>query len=385
MNRRTTLIYSIIQMFFWSGWAALLGFSSTFLLSVGLSSLKVGILMGCCSLASALLQPLLAGAVDRAGTASLKRVIPALSFLSIGFGIFLLRFSVKPMTAGILFGICAGIIQLMSPFLNAMASSAEGTDFGIARGIGSAGYALVFPFIGQLCEKWSTNAVIIAAILGFAGTAVFTLFFPAADRPHTETRAGQENGSFAAQHPAFMVTLSGVLLLYISHVLLGNYGYQIVLSKGGNSIAFGNGGSIAACAELPVMFLFALLLKKKPASFWVRITGFSFFLKAAVILLTKGISAYYAAMLFQLTGWGLIQVASVYYVNEAIEPENAVRGQSMFTSALAMATVIGSFAGGWLIDTFSVHTMIAVAAAAAGIGACIVFLSLKSSKEAGHE
>ena len=55
MNRRTTLIYSIIQMFFWSGWAALLGFSSTFLLSVGLSSLKVGILMGCCSLASALL------------------------------------------------------------------------------------------------------------------------------------------------------------------------------------------------------------------------------------------------------------------------------------------------------------------------------------------
>ena len=377
MNRRTTWIYSIIQMFFWSGWAALLGFSSTFLLSADLSSLMIGIVMGCCSLASALLQPILAGAVDRAGTANLKKVIPALSFLSIGSGIALLCLPAKPLTAGILFGICAGIIQLMSPLLNAMASSAEGTDFGIARGIGSAGYALVFPFIGQFCEKWSTHAVIIAAVIALTGVSFFTLFFPAADHPHGNNET-MDTGSFLKEHPSFMAALAGVLLLYISHVLLGNYGYQIVLSIGGTSISFGNAGSIAACAELPVMFLFARLLKKKPASFWVRITGISFFMKACTILLAKGMPVYYAAMLFQLTGWGLIQVASVYYVDEAIEAENAVKGQSLFTSALAIATVIGSFAGGWLIDKLSVHALIAAAAAAAGIGAAIVFLSMKT-------
>ena len=175
-----------------------------------------------------------------------------------------------------------------------------------------------------------------------------------------------------------MITLAGVLLLYISHVLLGNYGYQIVLSKGGTSVNFGTGGTLAAIAELPVMFLFGVLLKRKPASFWVRITGFSFFLKACLILLSSRMSGYYAAMAFQLTGWGMIQVASVYYVNEVIAEEDAAKGQSMFTSALALATVIGSFAGGWLIDTFSVHALLMAAACIAGTGALIVFFSMKA-------
>ena len=376
MPHRSTLIYSCIQAFFWMAWAALLGFSSTYLLSSGLTSFDTGLLMGFCSLLSAVFQPVLAGFIDRKGFFLLKPVIILLSALSAVLCGILPFLALSPLVTGILFSTAAGLLQLSSPLLNTLASTVEGTDFGIARGIGSLGYAIIFYIIGWLCDIWSHQTVVLAAAISFTGVILTTAAFRSSHSAETGNQPSSQ-GSFPARYRSFMITLAGVLLLYISHVYLGNYGYQIVLSKSGNSVNFGTGGTLAAIAELPVMFLFGSLLKKKPASFWVRITGFSFFLKAAVIFLSVRITGYYAAMAFQLTGWGMIQVASVYYVNEVIPAEDAAKGQSMFTSALALATVFGSFTGGWLIDTFSVRVLVMTAVCFAAAGALIVFFSMK--------
>ena len=54
MKNRATLIYSLLQACFWSAWAAMFGYASAYLLAAGLSSFRIGIVMGICSLASAL-------------------------------------------------------------------------------------------------------------------------------------------------------------------------------------------------------------------------------------------------------------------------------------------------------------------------------------------
>ena len=377
--KRPTILYSLLQSFFWSVWAALFGFSSTYLLAAGLSSFRIGIVMGVCSLVSAVLQPVLAGWMDRTAHRYLKAGIVLFSLVSIAVCFVMLFWQVMP---GILFGLCAGLLQMMAPLVNALAADNPDTDFGISRGIGSLGYAVVFPLIGIFTARWKADAAVAAAAAGFAGTILMTCLFPVTRTAgNTVSAAPQHSSSFVRRYRSFMLVLAGVLLLYISHVFLGNYGYQIVQHKGGDSVAYGNGGSIAALFELPTMFLFARLLRFRPASFWVRITGISFFLKALTIFLAHGMGGYYAAMAFQLSGWGMIQVASVYYVNEVIAPEDTVRGQSLFTSALALATVIGSFAGGWLLDRFSVPALTGTAALLAAIGAVIVFLCMRTDHD----
>lgn len=377
--KRPTILYSLLQAFFWTAWAALFGFSSTYLLAAGLTSFRIGIVMGVCSLVSAVLQPVLAGWMDRTAHRYLKAGIVLFSLVSIAVCFVMLFWQVMP---GILFGLCAGLLQMMAPLVNALAADNPDTDFGISRGIGSLGYAVVFPLIGIFTARWKADAAVAAAAAGFAGTILMTCLFPVTrTAANTVSAAPQESSSFVRRYRSFMLVLAGVLLLYISHVFLGNYGYQIVLHKGGDSVAYGNGGSIAALFELPTMFLFARLLRFRPASFWVRITGISFFLKALTIFLAHGMGGYYAAMAFQLSGWGMIQVASVYYVNEVIAPEDTVRGQSLFTSALALATVIGSFAGGWLLDRFSVPALTGTAALLAAIGAVIVFLCMRTDHD----
>ena len=377
--KRPTILYSLLQAFFWTAWAALFGFSSTYLLAAGLSSFRIGIVMGICSLVSAVLQPVLAGWMDRTAHRYLKTGIVLFSLVSIAVCFVMLFWQVMP---GILFGLCAGLLQMMAPLVNALAADNPDTDFGISRGIGSLGYAVVFPLIGIFTARWKADTAVATAAAGFAGTILMTCLFPVTRTAANTVSAGpQDSSSFVRRYRSFMLVLAGVLLLYISHVFLGNYGYQIVLHKGGDSVAYGNGGSIAALFELPTMFLFARLLRFRPASFFVRITGFSFFLKALIIFLAHGMGGYYAAMAFQLSGWGMIQVASVYYVNEVIAPEDTVRGQSLFTSALALATVIGSFAGGWLLDRFSVSALTGAAVLLAAVGAVIVFLCMRTDHD----
>ena len=253
--KRPTILYSLLQAFFWSAWAALFGFSSTYLLAAGLSSFRIGIIMGICSLVSAVLQPVLAGWMDRTAHRYLKTGIVLFSLVSIAVCFVMLVWQVMP---GILFGLCAGLLQMMAPLVNALAADNPDTDFGISRGIGSLGYAVVFPLIGIFTARWKADAAVAAAAAGFAGTILMTCLFPVTRTAANTVSSGpQDSSSFVRRYRSFMLVLAGVLLLYISHVFLGNYGYQIVLHKGGDSVAYGNGGSIAALFELPTMFLFA--------------------------------------------------------------------------------------------------------------------------------
>ncbi len=377
MNRRLTAVYSAVQIFFWMMWAALMGFSSTYLLDAGLSSTAIGAVIAVCSLVSAVVQPALASLIDRRGEKLLRTSIGVMCGLITAVSLILFRGGFGPAVTGVLFGICAGLMQIILPLLNSMAAGSTETDFGIARGLGSLGYALIFPVIGWLCEAWNTGAVVLVSAFCAAGVVLSAGHYPVRMAVHRE-----QNGSKPVfrSYRTFFITLTGVFFLYVCHVLLGNYGYQIVLSKGGNAVSYGNVGSIAAAAELPTMFLFTFLLKKRPASFWVKISGISFFLKALGAIIVRTVPAYYAVQIFQLTGWAMIQVASVYYVRDIMREEDRVKGQAFFTSALTLATVIGSLCGGWLIDTYSVRALIIAAMITGAAGALTVFLSVRSGK-----
>lgn len=366
-------------------WAALMGFSSTYLLGVGLTSGQIGIIIALCGLVSAVLQPVLAGIIDRAGGNSLKKYTIGLLcfciFLSVGM-IFIPGHSTW--IKGILFGLSIAILQTLSPLMNALAAKNRKTNFGVARGVGSVAYAVIFPLLGLLVAQWNVNAVPTAVIVTFAcmGIAVLAYSIDAETDVQSEQKATDTRmQNFYKRYPRFLIMLIGVWLLYISHVLLMNFGYQIILTKGGDSVSWGTTGSIAAIMELPTMFLFAWFLKAKPSSFWVRISGISFFLQAIGALIIPNVFGYYCNQIFQLLGWAVIQVASVYYIREVISPEDAVKGQSSFTTVYTMATVIASAIGGMLIDYWGVSAMIFAAILTSGAGTAILLITVQKTEQ----
>ncbi len=149
----------------------------------------------------------------------------------------------------------------------------------------------------------------------------------------------------------------------MSHSLINSFNYQIAMAKGGGSGEMGNAMTISAVSELPTMFLFGYLLKKKSSVFWFRLSGLFFVLKSIGTFLAFNIPTYYAVQPFQMFGWALINVACVYYVDGIMEPQDSIKGQAYMAMTITAGNVMSSLFGGWLID-------------AAGVGAMLICASL---------
>lgn len=133
--------------------------------------------------------------------------------------------------------------------------------------------------------------------------------------------------------------------------------------------------ALAAILELPTMFLFSKMLKKVRCDIWFRISGIFFMLKILGTLLAPSIPVFYAVQIFQMFGWALITVSSVYYVNAIMKKEDAIKGQAYITMTYTFGSVLGSLSGGILIDSLGVKVMPAFGTAAAFIGMIIVLFA----------
>ena len=58
--------------------------------------------------------------------------------------------------------------------------------------------------------------------------------------------------------------------------------------------------------------------------------------------LCTGVGSFYAVQLIQMLAWAVIAVASVYYINAVMEPEDAVKGQALYTMAYTLGSVLGA-------------------------------------------
>ena len=95
-------------------------------------------------------------------------------------------------------------------------------------------------------------------------------------------------------------------------------------------------------------------------------------LKALGTLLAPNMPVFYLVQLFQPLGWGLMTVASVYFVNHLMQEQDRIKGQAYMTMSLSAATIIGSLGGGWMIDAFGVDGMLIAAVICGALGTVIV-------------
>lgn len=375
---RLTASYGAIQFFFWFVYGTALAFASPYLLDCGLSNTEIGLISAAACALSVLLQPAVSAYADREKSPSIKTFLLIAGGGMMVFGLFLtLVYGKGGLLNGLLLGCAILLVQMALPFTNALATETinqgKRLDFSFARAFGSIGYAVMSVTIGRLIAWKGTAVEPWALILTSACFFLSVMLFPfAKGRKEEHEKAKDSATAFLGRYPAFAVTLAGCVLIYISHVVINNFTYQIVVPRGGASEHMGTALALAGLLEVLAMFFFSALTRWKDSGFWFRLSGVFFTLKALGTLLAPNMTVFYLVQLFQPLGWGLMTVASVYVVNDLMREQDRIKGQAYMTMSLSAATIIGSLGGGWMIDAFGVDGMLIAAVVCGALGTAIV-------------
>lgn len=384
--------YALIQSFYWMSFCVIFAYASVYLLDKGLSNTAIGLVIGISGSVSALLQPWVGGLADGSDKASLKGIILLIGGLMMVLGICLLAVSQNRVLTVVCYGAQVTLLQVLTPLIYALGmgciNRGEQLNFGLARGIGSLAYAVVSFAAGFLVASMGV-AVIPLSIVGIYGVLmVVVLFFryresgtgagTAAGLKQPGTAKGDEKKqSFFKRYHRFSMLLAGGILVFVSHNMINNFAFQIMESKGGGSSAMGIAIALAAASELPVMFVFAWLVKVVSCDKWLKLSGLFFFIKAAATLLVTDVKGMYLIQGLQMFGFALFVVASVYYVNAIMEEQDQVKGQAFMTMTNTLGAVLGSAVGGVLIDGLGIKALLMVSVAAGAAGMVLMGVSAK--------
>lgn len=393
MKKHLSVRYGTIQGCYWMGSSALMGYASVYLLEKGFTNTQIGLLTAVGCILSAILQPALASYADRPESPSVRTMLLGTNLVQLVLVILLAVTAGSSSMVGrtLLYGASITLLMLMIPFVNSLGMETirqgEELDYGIGRGMGSVAYAAASWMLGRLTASFGANVIPIWAIVLTVLFLICVFTFPfQKDRKKTEAEKEKTGAAspvdFLKRYPSFAVVLLGCVLIFTSHNLINSFNYQIAMAKGGGSGEMGNAMTISAVSELPTMFLFGYLLKKKSSVFWFRISGLFFALKCVGTFLAFNIPTYYAVQPFQMLGWALINVACVYYVDGIMEPQDSIKGQAYMAMTITVGNVLSSLVGGWLIDAAGVGAMLICASLAAFIGWLIVCMGSKETKTA---
>ena len=171
-NRGVTGAYSVVQGFFWMSFAAVMGFSSVYLLGCGLTSSQVGLVLAVSGIGAFIIQPVLAGYADQPRALSLKWIVLILCGLAFLMSVLLFAvYQKSTLLTGVFYGCCAVFLQLLMPFINSLGTEviSQGIrlNWGLARGIGSVAYAMLSYVMGILTARAGIIAVPAGIMAGY--------------------------------------------------------------------------------------------------------------------------------------------------------------------------------------------------------------------------
>lgn len=379
--------YALLQAATWSFYAIIMAFSSNVLYEYGYSDSAISLIMGLSTALSVAVQVGSAELLSRKHTLGVDMVLILFGGILLLGGLALLLPGLGSGTAAILFGMLCMLLQTLPSLANSMGMDSirrgAPTDYSIARGMGSLGYSASALLTGILVRRSGIRSV-------FVLTAVTSVLLMAAAfsyrRAVGEQGAGEEvhrqerEGSFFRKYPRFGLFLFGMSFLCISHALLCNFMYQIMVSRSGAAMEQGIATSISSLVELPIMFGFPFLLKKLRCDRWVLFAAFAMALKPVLMLLSGSPDGIYLAQATQSIGYGLWVIGSVNYAERVVDQGESIRAQSYHGAVTTVSTVAALSTGGVILDWLGVNMLLIVSLVCSCVGALIVALSIQKTE-----
>lgn len=391
MNRTQifNIEYSGLQGLYWMAFGIIISFAAVFLHARGYSNSELGAIMAAGNICALILQPIVADFADRSKKVSILGILAAVAaLLCVAFATSILVPG-RSAIVSISYGTFICCIFLMQPLVTSVSAFIESRNvkinFGIARGIGSLGYAILVAILGVLVEKLST------AVLPAAGLCVMLLMLvllavlarqcqnaPAAFSS-TEKAKSRSTLAFLKSDKRFALMLAGLALMYFSHAVINNFLINIVENLGGNNADMGALNAYTAIIEMPAMFFFALLLKRWSCSSLFKFSIAMYAVKAFAVYFAPNLPVLYASQILQSISFALYIPASVRYVQETVSPADQIKGQAFITSMISLSSIFASFLGGIMYDAFGVSTTLLISAVVTTVGAAVAVPAVRKT------
>lgn len=369
--------YCLLQGLYWMSYGPVYSFATVYLLERGFSNGQIGTLIGLSCALSAICQPFAAAAADR-GTRFSLRTMMIFACLLIMLPAIILVFPHTPIP---LTAVCYTILILLhlgyQPLLSALGmqllNHGYPLDFGLARGIGSIGYAVLAVFLGNLTLRFSVYCLpLLGSLLCFCSMILLRTLPDL--RPHGSTRVSSQGTlSLLRTYPRFCLFCVGIVLLFVSHSAINTYMFQILEHIGKGEAELGQVMAYTALLEFLVMIFFLHLVKKRDCGNVLRFCAFFFVCKAAFVPLAGNLLLLYVALLTQALSFALFAPASVYYANAVLPDQDRVKGQALITIAITIGNILGSFLCGHFMELWGVTIAILLTAGIALIGLIFFF------------
>ena len=388
-NKFWTLRYTLINILYFAAFCTIHAYAGVFLLDKGFTNTQVGLALAISNILSVFGQPLVAGIIDR-GTILTNRITVMFSSLFLLLGsVALLFVSSEKIPIFAIFVLMYTVQFVYMPMMIAMnfeyAKAGCKINFGLARGMGSAGFAVTSFFLGKAVEKYGTNVILFVTIIVMAIMVLIVLFFKKPKNSDTkefvkavEKEEKESVGlfAFAKKYPFFMVFLLGVACCFFAHNMINDFLIQIIRNLGGNETELGYATFLQAILELPVMALIGFVLKKISERHMLVFSAVSFFVKTAILFLATGLIGMYVSQSFQMFAYAVFIPTAAYFAENVMKENDKVKGQAFINSALTLGGVFSNLVCGKILDAFGVKVMLLIGMAVCFIGVLIVIVAV---------
>ena len=380
-----TLRYIIINATYFAVYSGIHAYSSVFLLEKGFSNTLIGITLALANILSVIFQPLVAGLIDKQGKLTNRNVSMASTALLLIGSILLLIIKHGIVAIFIIFALIYMVQMVYQPIITAMYFEYEAAGchiyYGLARGLGSAGFAVTSVFTGMAIGKFGVSILMILDII-FLTIALIVLFFfkkPAvkASEPAKDEVAHNNLFSFIKTYPGFMLFVLGAVCFFFAHNAINDYMIQIITPLGGTEAQMGTAVFIAAILELPTMALIDKVMKKISCRNLLLIAGAAFLIKTLLMLIAPNMAVVYISQAMQMFAYAVFIPVSAYFVNQTMKRLDQVKGQAYVNVSITLGGVFSSLVCGRLLDIKGPNFMLTVSLVVTTIGLAIAFIALK--------
>ena len=380
-----TLRYIIINATYFAVYSGIHAYSSVFLLEKGFSNTLIGITLALANILSVIFQPLVAGLIDKQGKLTNRNVSMASTALLLLGSILLLIIKNGIVAIFIIFALIYMVQMVYQPIITAMYFEYEAAGchiyYGLARGLGSAGFAVTSVFTGMAIGKFGVSILMILDII-FLSIALIVLFFfkkPAvkAAEPSKDEVAHNNLFSFIKTYPGFMLFVLGAVCFFFAHNAINDYMIQIITPLGGTEAQMGTSVFIAAILELPTMALIDKVMKKISCKNLLLISGTAFLIKTLLMLIAPNMVVVYISQAMQMFAYAVFIPVSAYFVNQTMKRLDQVKGQAYINVSITLGGVFSSLVCGRLLDIKGPHFMLIISLVVTTIGLAIAFVALK--------
>ena len=223
-DKKINIQYILLQGLYWMMFCPSAGFIAFYLQGNGFGNSMIGVITAVFCLVAVILQPMAGNLCDRIKILTWKRMIILLGLPYVLICIMLFIVKERWLIA-VLFGSMYIIASIYLPMINTglFAYEREGIklNFGVARGTGSAMYAIMALLIGNMALRFGTKIIPASGLI----IMVLLLFVVSTMPPTKKSVFGSEEYrqtnviSFIRKYPYFSIMLLAVIFIFF-HIIL---------------------------------------------------------------------------------------------------------------------------------------------------------------------